>query len=61
VGIFGDPSGRIGDYPQAWSRSFGRGRVFYTALGHRDDIWSNDPIFRAHILGGIRWALGLEE
>jgi type 1 glutamine amidotransferase len=50
-----------GDYPQAWSRTFGRGRSFYTALGHRDDIWSTDPVFRAHILGGIRWALGLEQ
>ena len=49
-----------GDYPQAWYRSYGKGRSFYTALGHRDDIWSNDPVFRAHILGGIRWALGLE-
>ena len=38
----------------------GEGRVFYTALGHRDDIWSNDAVFRAHIKGGIRWALGLE-
>jgi uncharacterized protein len=50
-----------GDYPQAWSRTFGTGRVFYTSLGHRDDIWSNDPVFRAHLLGGIRWALGLED
>ncbi len=50
-----------GDYPQAWWRDYGRGRSFYTALGHRDDIWSNDPVFRAHILGGIRWALGLEK
>ncbi|MBZ5556327.1 MAG: ThuA domain-containing protein [Acidobacteriia bacterium] len=49
-----------GDYPQAWTRSFGTGRVFYTTLGHRDDIWSNDPVFRAHVNGGIRWALGLE-
>jgi uncharacterized protein len=49
-----------GDYPQAWYRTFGKGRSFYTALGHRDDIWSNDPVFRAHIRGGIRWALGLE-
>jgi uncharacterized protein len=48
------------DYPQAWTRTFGSGRVFYTTLGHRDDLWSNDPVFRAHILGGIRWALGLE-
>jgi type 1 glutamine amidotransferase len=52
---------RGGDYPQAWCRTFGRGRSFYTALGHRDDIWTNDPVFRAHILGGIRWALALED
>jgi type 1 glutamine amidotransferase len=51
---------RGGDYPQAWWREYGKGRSFYTSLGHRDDIWSNDPVFRAHILGGIRWALGLE-
>ncbi len=49
-----------GDYPQAWTRTFGSGRVFYTALGHRDDIWSTDEKFRAHVTGGIRWALGLE-
>ena len=51
---------RGGDYPQAWTRTDGRGRIFYTALGHRDDVWSNDPVFRAHVTGGIRWALGLE-
>ena len=50
-----------GDYPQAWTRAFGTGRVFYTALGHRDDIWTSDPVFRAHVLGGIRWALNLEQ
>jgi type 1 glutamine amidotransferase len=50
-----------GDYPQAWSRTFGRGRSFYTALGHRDDIWSTDPVFRAHVVGGIRWALQLDD
>lgn len=50
-----------GDYPQAWTREYGKGRSFYTSLGHRDDLWSNDPVFRAHIAGGIRWALGLEQ
>ena len=49
-----------GDYPQAWTRTFGRGRTFYTTLGHRDDIWTHDAVFRAHVTGGIRWALGLE-
>ena len=52
---------RGGDYPQAWTKEVGKGRTFYTSLGHRDDIWSNDPVFRAHIAGGIRWALGLEQ
>ncbi len=50
-----------GDYPQAWYQDFGEGRSFYTSLGHRDDIWSNDPVFQAHVTGGIRWALGLED
>ena len=27
-----------GDYPVAWTKPFGRGRVFYTSLGHRDDV-----------------------
>jgi type 1 glutamine amidotransferase len=49
-----------GDYPQAWTRNFGKGRVFYTTLGHREDIWSSDPLFKSHVVGGIRWALGLE-
>ena len=54
------PNVAKGDYPQAWTRTFGRGRTFYTALGHRDDIWAHDAVFRAHVTGGIRWALGLE-
>ncbi len=52
---------RGGDYPQSWVQEFGEGRSFYTALGHRDDIWSTNPTFRAHVVGGIRWALGLED
>lgn len=50
-----------GDYPQAWCREFGQGRSFYTSLGHRGELWDSDPVFRAHVVGGIRWALGLEE
>jgi uncharacterized protein len=49
-----------GDYPQAWTVQAGRGRTFYTTLGHRDDVWTTDPVFRAHVTGGIRWAIGLE-
>ena len=45
------------DVPIAWCREFGKGRVFYTSLGHREDVWTN-PIFQAHLLGGLGWALG---
>ena len=52
---------RGGDYPQAWYQFFGNGRSIYTSLGHRDDLWSGDQTFRAHVLGAIRWALALED
>ena len=58
----------------SWCRMAGTGRVFYTSLGHREDLWSDDPAmngrinrpetakqYQAHILGGIKWALGLAE
>lgn len=44
------------DYGVSWVREPGKGRVFYTSLGHRDEVW-NDAKFQAHILGGIRWAV----
>ncbi len=49
-----------GDYALAWCKTFGKGNVFYTALGHRKEVW-DDPTFQAHLLGGIRWALGQAE
>ena len=49
-----------GDYPVAWCRNFGKGKIFYTSLGHREDVWEN-PIYQKHILGGIKWALGLSK
>ena len=42
--------------PLAWSKSFSAGRVFYTALGHRTELWQ-DPRYRRHILEGLRWTL----
>jgi type 1 glutamine amidotransferase len=46
------------DFATAWWRSFGRGRVFYTALGHRPEVWQ-DERFQRHLLEGLRWAMGL--
>ncbi len=47
-----------GQHLIAWSKMYGKGRIFYTALGHRDEMW-RDPIYQQHILGGIKFALGL--
>ena len=52
---------RGGDYPQAWYQQFGTGRSLYTSLGHRAELWTGNALFRAHMLGAIRWSLGLEE
>jgi type 1 glutamine amidotransferase len=45
------------NYPSTWARMYGQGRVFYTNLGHRDDVWTN-PMFQAIVMGGIDWAVG---
>jgi uncharacterized protein len=44
-------------FPTTWARKEGDGRVFYTAMGHREDIWTNS-IFQNILVGGVKWALG---
>ena len=44
-------------HPIAWCHEVGAGRCFYTALGHRDDVLESDW-YGAHLLAGIKWALG---
>ena len=44
-------------YPSTWARKEGSGRVFYTAMGHREDVWTN-PLFQGVLVGGMKWALG---
>ena len=46
-----------GDFAIAWCQQYGQGRVFYTALGHRGEVWQ-DERFQTHLLRGIRWAMG---
>jgi len=45
-------------FPLAWCHQVGKGRCFYTALGHNKQDYA-DPAFRSHLQGGILWALGL--
>jgi type 1 glutamine amidotransferase len=45
------------DHPIAWYREFDGGRAFYTGLGHTVESYS-EPAFIAHVLDGIRFAMG---
>lgn len=47
------------DVPIAWARQYGKGRVFYSVLGHSDQSWDN-PQVQQMFLNALRWALGLE-
>jgi len=63
-----------GHYAVSWCKSYDTGRVFYTSLGHREDLIDTDTNipnrkispdisknYQAHLLGGIEWALGLKK
>ena len=45
------------DFALAWWRNYGKGRVFYTALGHREEVW-RDARFQQLLIGALRWAMG---
>jgi len=46
-----------GDFAVSWVRSYGKGRVFYCSLGHRNEIFWNPTVLR-HYLDGIQFAMG---
>ncbi len=45
------------DFPATWARLHHKGRVFFTSMGHREDVWTN-PIFQKLITGALAWTLG---
>ena len=49
-----DPNG---NEPYTWVKEYGKGRVFYTALGHDKRTWSQ-PAFHELLERGIHWAIG---
>lgn len=50
--------GTVGaDHPVVWCRQVGRGRMWYTAMGHTESSFA-EPLFRRHLLGGILLAAG---
>lgn len=43
-------------WPICWTRTFGKGRVYYNSLGHEDAVW-NDLRYQEMILNGIKWVM----
>jgi len=48
------------DFPLAWCRPYGSGRVFYTALGHFESTWRDDR-FRRMLLEAMLWLTGQKD
>lgn len=48
------------DFAVAWAKMYGKGRVFYSTLGHTQEAWS-DPDIRKMYFEAIRWVLGMTE
>jgi type 1 glutamine amidotransferase len=46
-----------GSFPATWARRHEKGRVFYTSMGHRDDVWQN-PLFQQLLVGALSWTFG---
>jgi len=58
LGRMEDPGKRPDkDYAVSWVREYGKGRVFYTTLGHCEPVYA-DPLFLRHLLAGLQFALG---
>lgn len=47
----------IPNYPVIWCSVEGEGRVYYNAMGHREDVWDN-PVFQQSVIDAVDWARG---
>jgi type 1 glutamine amidotransferase len=48
------------NFPETWARMHGKGRVFYTSMGHREDVWEN-PTYQGLVIGALNWVTGKVE
>ena len=46
------------DFPVAWAKMYGKGRVFYSTFGHTNKVW-DDPRIQKIYLEAIKWSMGL--
>lgn len=47
-----------GDFAVTWVRQYGKGRVFYSTFGHKQETWDR-PDVQTMYLEAVKWAMGL--
>jgi type 1 glutamine amidotransferase len=47
------------DFAVTWSKDYGKGRVFYSSLGHREEVWDR-PDMQRMWTEAVKWALRIE-
>ncbi len=47
-----------GDFPLAWAKMYGKGRVFYSTFGHRYETWDRHDIQQMY-MQAILWSMGV--
>jgi type 1 glutamine amidotransferase len=55
-----NPESHTQDMPLAWAKNYGKGRVFYSSLGHDASVWDNRDVALMYF-EAIKWALGLSD
>jgi uncharacterized protein len=49
-----------GDFPLAWAKTYGKGRVFYASFAHAASGWDNPEVYRLYF-EALKWALGMTD
>jgi type 1 glutamine amidotransferase len=49
-----------GDFPLAWAKMYGKGRVFYASFAHAASLWDNPDVYRMYF-EALKWALGMSD
>jgi uncharacterized protein len=49
-----------GAFPLAWAKTYGKGRVFYSAFGHAAGTWDNPDVYRMYF-EALTWSLGMSD
>jgi len=49
-----------GDFPLAWARTYGKGRVFYSSFAHAASTWDNPDVYHMYF-EALKWSLGMTD